>query len=150
MKRALRHLARSPGFTVFALATLALGIGVNTTAFTVLNRMLLQSLPYRDADRLVQIWASSPHQAFMAQSPGDFIDIRDQNTSFAGAAAYYGGWTGSLAEPGKAPIRCGAPKVTAGLFEMMGVQPQMGRLFTLDEEKHSDALVLGSVCKINK
>jgi predicted permease len=144
VKRALRHLFQSPGFTVFALATLALGIGVNTTAFTVLNRLLLQSLPFRDADRLVQVWASNPHQAFMAQSPGDFIDIREHNTSFEGAAAYYPGWGASLAEPGQAPIRCGSTRVSAGFFEMIGVQPQMGRLFTRDEENRSDTLALVS------
>ena len=60
MKYALRQLARSPGFTLVALATLALGIGVNTTAFTALNRLLLHALPFPQPERLVQVWATSP------------------------------------------------------------------------------------------
>ena len=61
MKNAFRQLLRNPGFAVVALTTLALGIGVNTTAFTALNRLLLQGLPFREPGRLVQIWASVPH-----------------------------------------------------------------------------------------
>ena len=144
MKHALRQLAKNPGFTVFALVTLALGIGVTTTAFTTLNRLLLQSLPYRETDRLVQLWASSPRDSEMDQSPGDFVDERDHNTVFEVMAAYYPGWTASLAEPGQAPIRCLSTRVTASFFPMMGSQPQMGRLFTQEEEKHDDPVVLVS------
>jgi putative ABC transport system permease protein len=144
MKHALRQLAKNPGFTVFALVTLALGIGVNTTAFTTLNRLLLQSLPYRDADRLVQVWASTPRDSETEQTPGDFVDEREHNTVFESMAAYYPGWSESLAEPGKAPIRCLSTRVTAAFFPMVGAQPQMGRLFTEEEEKNDDAVVLVS------
>jgi putative ABC transport system permease protein len=144
MKHALRQLAKNPGFTVFALVTLALGIGVNTTAFTTLNRLLLQSLPYRDADRLVLIWGTSPRDSEMAQTPGDFVDEREHNTVFESMAAYYPGWSASLAEPGQAPIRCLSTRATASFFSTVGAQPQMGRLFTEQEEKTGDAVVLVS------
>src|ERR1700676_3838150 len=98
MKFALRQLAKNPGFTVVALLTLALWIGVNSTAFTILNRLLLQSLPYQDPGRLVQVWSSNPHDRFAAQAPGDFFDEQEQNTVFSGMAAYVRGESGSFAE----------------------------------------------------
>jgi predicted permease len=142
LKHALRQLVKNPAFTVFALVTLALGIGVNTTSFTVLNRLLLQSLPYRDPERLVQVWATSPRSTYENQAPGDFVDERAQNTVFESMAAYYPGWTRSFAEPGQAPIRVLATNVTSDFFPMMRVQPQMGRLFTAEEEKKSENLAL--------
>jgi len=64
LRYGIRALCKTPGFTIVALATLALGIGVNTTTFTVLNRLLLQSLPFRDPDRIVQIGDNSNGQGF--------------------------------------------------------------------------------------
>ena len=69
MKLALRQLIKTPGFTVVALLTLALGIGVSTTAYTTLNRLLLQSLPFSHPDRLVQIWMTSPQSPEMGLAP---------------------------------------------------------------------------------
>ena len=88
-KYALRRLLKSPGFTVVALLTLALGIGANTTAFTVLNRLLLYKLPYPEADRLVSVWVSMPQAQYMGVSPGNFCDLRAQNTVFQNVATYY-------------------------------------------------------------
>jgi putative ABC transport system permease protein len=138
----LRHLAKNPGFAAFALVTLALGIGANTTSFTVLNRLLLQSLPYRDPGQLVQIWATSPRSNYQTQAPGDFVDERAQNNVFESMAAYYPGRTRSLAEPGQAPVRVLSTNVTAEFFPTMRVQPQLGRLFTSEEENKSENLVL--------
>ena len=92
MKFAVRQLAKNPGFTVVALLTLAMGIGVNTTAFTFLNRLLLQSLPYRDSGRLVQVWSSNARNSFAAQAPGDFFDEQHQKHGFH--------WNGGLC-PGR-------------------------------------------------
>jgi putative ABC transport system permease protein len=144
VKFVLRQLAKNPGFTVFALVTLALGIGVNTTSFSVLNRMLLQSLPYRDPDRLVLVWRTDPRSWYLGQTPGDFMDEREQNTVFEAMAAYYPYSTGSLAEPGKAPIRVPSTRVSKDFFPMMGVRPQLGRLFTADDEAHASLLILVS------
>lgn len=66
----------SPGFPVVALVTLALGIGVNTTAFTVLNRLLLQILPFHDSDSLVQIWSISARDGRLPTAPADYFDIK--------------------------------------------------------------------------
>ncbi len=142
MKFALRQLAKNPGFTVVALLTLAMGIGVNTTAFTILNRLLLESLPYHDPGRLVQVWSTSPHDAFAAQAPGDFCDEQQQNTVFSGMAAYVQGESASFAEPGQPAVRLGSVSVTSNFFAILGVQPQIGRLPLAEEEARSDPVTL--------
>jgi predicted permease len=144
MKYGLRKLAQNPGFTAVALATLALGIGVNTAAFTALNRLLLQSLPFRDPGRLVQVWASTPRQAFAAQSPGDYVDECDQNTVFENLAAYVVGARASLAEPGQPPVQYTTNYVTANFFPLFGISAQMGRTFTEDEDRRRDPVALVS------
>jgi putative ABC transport system permease protein len=142
MRFALRQLAKSPGFTAVALLTLAMGIGVNTTAFTILNRLLLQSLPYRDPGRLVQVWSSNPHENFAAQAPGDFCDEQQQNTVFSGMAAYVQGESASFAEPGQPAVMVGSVSVTSNFFTVLGVQPQIGRLPAPEEEERVDPVTL--------
>jgi putative ABC transport system permease protein len=142
VRSAIRKLAKDPGFTVVALLTLAMGIGVNTTAFTILNRLLLQSLPYRDPGSLVQVWSSNPHERLAAQAPGDFFDEQEQNTVFSGMAAYVRGESASFAEAGQPPVRVGSVSITANYFAVLGVQPQIGRLPSAEEEARSDSVTL--------
>src|ERR1700722_17654449 len=142
MKYAFRQLAKNPGFTAVALLTLAMGIGVNTTAFTILNRLLLQSLPYRDPGRHVQVWSSNPHDNYAAQPPGDFCDEQQQNTVFSGMAAYVQGESASFAEPGQPAVMVGSVSVTSNYFTVLGVQPQIGRLPTPEEEARVDPVTL--------
>ncbi len=142
MKFAIRQLAKNPGFAVVALLTLALGIGVNTTAFTVLNRLLLQSLPYRDPAHLVQIWASVPRESYAGHAPGDFFDEQEQNTVFSGMAAYIPGGHVSFSEAGQPTVLEGTVGMTANLFAVLGVQPQLGRLPSSDEETRFEPVTL--------
>ena len=142
MKFAIRQLAKNPGFSVVALLTLALGIGVNTTAFTVLNRLLLQSLPYQDPAHLVQVWASVPRETYAGHAPGDFFDEQEQNTVFSDMAAYIPGAYTSLAEPGQPAVREGVVGTTANFFKVLGVQPQLGRLPSVDEEARFEPVTL--------
>jgi putative ABC transport system permease protein len=139
---ALRQLAKNPGFTVVCLLTLALGIGVNTTAFTVLNRLLMQALPYRAPKELVQVWAALPRQAFAGHAPGDFFDEQEQNTVFSGMAAYIQRVQMSLAEPGQPAIRPAAVPMTANFFSVLGVEPQLGRLPSPGEEARFESVTL--------
>jgi predicted permease len=134
MKFALRQLAKNPGFTVVALLTLALGIGVNTTAFTVLNRLLLQSLPFQDTARLVQVWAAVPRDDTTGHAPADFFDEQEQNTVFSGMAAYIPSGSISFAEPGQPAVTEGSVEATANFFSVLGVSPVLGRLPSADEE----------------
>ncbi len=166
MKNAIRQLVKNPGFTVVALATLALGIGINTTTFTVLNRLLLQRLPFREPERMVQIWASYSQYGLGGQAPGDYFDEKKHNTVFEDVVAYVPGIQCSLAEPGKPPERFGATGVTANFFSVFGVRAQLGRTFTAEEEARfepvtmisnyfwrehygADPAVLGKTAKIN-
>ena len=93
MRQAIRQLLKSPGFTIVSLVTLAFGIGLNANAFSVLNRLLLQSLPFRDPGSIVMVWGDTSKDQEVGQSPGDYIDERDQNTVFEGLAAYYINYT---------------------------------------------------------
>ena len=103
MKLALRQLLRTPAFTLVALFTLALGIGVSTSAFTVLNYLMFGSQPYPAPERIVQVWSTTPQSQNGALSPGDYCDFREQNTTFAHLSFYYVNFQKSLAIPGHTP-----------------------------------------------
>jgi putative ABC transport system permease protein len=131
-----RLLTRRPGFTLTAILTLALGIGVNVSLFSVINAVLLRPLPYADPDRLVQLWnyrdRSMPRQE-IPLTPGDFLDFREQTKMLEGLAAYgdFGvSWTG-FGEP----ERLTAARVTARFFELLGVEPVLGRRFAGERER---------------
>lgn len=141
----LRQLIKSPGFSVIALLTLALGIGVTTTAFTVLNRLLLQSLPFHDAKRLVQIWTTSSQSQSMSTASGDYFGWKEQAESFERIALYYINYQSSFVEPGKPAARTISMAVTADFFPMMGITPVIGRSFTAeDETQHLSELILSA------
>jgi len=130
-----RKLARSPGFTAVAVATLALGIGANTLIFSVVNAAILHPLPFRDADRLVTEWATSPTIGY--SGPGsltdkDYMEWRDQNRVFSDIAAFRGQPT-NLTGVGE-PVRLNGATVTASLLRVLEVNPALGRAFAPDEE----------------
>src|SRR5688500_18506038 len=81
-------LQKHKGFTIVSALTLALGIGVNTAMFSVLNTFLFGSLPYPQSERLVRLWRTSPHSQNWPFSVANFFDRRAQNTVFEGLAAY--------------------------------------------------------------
>lgn len=134
MKLALRQLLRTPGFTVVALLTLALGIGVSTSTFSVLNYLVFGSHPYPEPERLVQAWSTTPQYQNGNFSPGDFCDFREQSTAFAHLSVYYVNFQKSLALPGHTPERSTAMAVTADFFPILGVPPALGRTFTLEDQ----------------
>jgi predicted permease len=142
IRRALRHLLKNPGFVVISLATLALGIGINTTAFTVLNRLLLQDLPFRDSSRLVEVYRTSAQQQDLSQSPGDYFDEREQNTVFESLAAYYVNPMASLAMPGKPAQQSAILTANADYFQVMGIAPILGRPFTAEDNRQNSPLVI--------
>ncbi len=135
MRYALRQLALNRRFTAVALVTLALGIGVNTTAFTVLNRLLLQALPFRDPESLVQVWTTTARDGSIPVAPADYFDEKEQNSVFLDMAAYQPWKSLSYAEPGKAPIQVGVLYMTANFLPILGVQPELGRTPSEEESK---------------
>jgi len=130
---ACRRLLKTPGFTAAALLTLALGIGANTTAFTVLNRLLLKASSYPDSDRLVTVFSSTPQETFLPVSPADFCDLRDQNTVFESITCHCPGPV-SLTEGGRPAIQLRNITVSSSFFRTLGVVPVLGRTFTQEEE----------------
>ncbi len=140
-----RSLAQNPGFTAIALLTLALGIGVNTTAFSVLNTLLLHRLPYPQSERLVRVFQTSPDalgRPSDSHAPANFLDYRAQNDVFERLAAWQ--WTSfNLGEPGQPAERVLGLSVTADFFPMLGVAPELGRAFAPEEDRPgNDAVVL--------
>jgi putative ABC transport system permease protein len=128
----LRMLAKNPGFTAVAVLTLALGIGVNTAIFSVVNAVLVRPLPYKDADRLVMLWSTKPREGWRGQaSPLDFLTWRQQCRSFKSMAAIRP-CSGILTGRGE-PVELSCGKISGGFFETLGVAPQMGRTLAAAE-----------------
>src|SRR5215210_3565826 len=131
----VRMLARRPGFTLVAIITLALGIGANTAIFSVVNTVLLQPLPYEDPDRLVMVWEDGSQQGFPRNSvsAANYVDWRDQNQVFEGMAII-GRMNFNLTGAGE-PERIDGRRVSANLFDLIGVKPHLGRAFFLEEDQ---------------
>jgi putative ABC transport system permease protein len=137
LKYAIRMLAKSPGFTLIAILTLALGIGANTAIFTVANALLLRPLPFGDPARLVRI--ETRRQGGYLSFPY-FTLLSDHNRSFEGVAAY-GEESFNLTGHGEAE-KIEAQRVTWNLFDVLGVRPVFGRAFTADEDRPGAAQVV--------
>jgi len=127
VRYALRSMKKSPGFCVIAVATLAMGIGVNTAMFSVLNTFLLRPLPYPKSDQLVRVFRTSPHSQSWPHSQGNFFDYREQNDVFEYMTAV--SWISpNLSDPGEPAERLQGLTVSSDFFPALGVQPVLGRL----------------------
>ena len=142
LRYSLRMLLKHKGFTVVAALTLALGIGVNTAMFSVLNTFLFGSLPYPQSERLIRVWRTSPHSENWPHSIANFFDQHDQNTVFEKMAAY--NFVGrNLTENGQTAERLLSLAATADFFPMLGVAPAHGRVFKPEEfEPGADNVVV--------
>jgi putative ABC transport system permease protein len=127
LRYGLRVLAKSPVFTAVAMLTLALGVGANTAIFSVVNELLLRPLPFRDAERLVMLWENNPN-IDAGQNPtsrANFRAWREQSSSFEGMAAFSDqrlNLTGG-GEPEEVSVQLATPE----LFQVLGVEPMLGR-----------------------
>jgi predicted permease len=130
LKFALRQLRKSPGFTLVAVLTLALGIGANTAIFSVVQNILFQPLPYANSARLYAISASSDStgQRQIAASGPDYLDYRDQNRSFAHIAEYLPRFTFTWTGDGE-PKLVTCTGVSEDFFATLGVHAYLGRLY---------------------
>ncbi len=129
-----RMLVKNPGFTTIVVLTLALGIGANTAIFSLVNDILLRPLPYPEPERLAIFRQSYPSVGLESWGLSQFLfaSLRDQTSSFARSAAFT---TGGLDLSGlDEPVRLQAAHVTAGLFEVLGVNPALGRTFVPEED----------------
>lgn len=135
----LRMLRKSPGFTAVAIITLALGIGANTAIFSVVDAVLLRSLPYPNANRLVILSEELPRAGGLNVSLPDFLDWRAQNRSFDEMAAFAPN-SFTLTGAGE-PTSVRAGFVSWSFFPLLGVKPLMGRTFTESEDKPGGTFV---------
>jgi len=134
----LRQLRRNPGFTAVVVLTLALGIGANTAIFSVVNAVVLRPLPYAHSDRLV--WISEVIPAFKAElaTGGDYVDWKYENRTLQQVAAYDETADFNLTGRGT-PARVHGAYVSANLFSTLGVEPQIGRGFTAQEDRPNES-----------
>ena len=130
---AAKRLAQSPGFTLVAALTLALGIGATSAIFSVVNAVLLRPLPFPEADRLVQLAALWKQEPVAYLAPPNFLDTEAQARSFERLAAFDGGGV-TLTGRGDAARLEGA-FVSAGFFDVLRVRPALGRGFVADENE---------------
>jgi putative ABC transport system permease protein len=131
----LRMLRKSPGFTAVSVLTLALGIGANTAIFSVVDALLLQPLPYHNANQLVIVWESNAglETDRNTVSPPNFLDWRAQNHVFD-AMAYFGDGRANLTGGGT-PQEVIVEYTSTNFFDVWGVKPMLGRGFAADNGK---------------
>src|ERR1041385_5143113 len=131
IKYGIRLLIKHPGFTAVAVLALALGIGANTAIFSVVNGIVLKSPPYKDPDRLMIVWSTRPVQEGTGWTPvsaADFTDWRERSQSFEQFAAFHS-FPMTVSSPGE-PELLGTVRVSANMFDLLGVQPLLGRTFS--------------------
>ena len=141
IRYAIRSLSKHPGFAAIAIITLALGIGANTAIFSLVNAVLLRPLSFPESDRLVMLWEDASQIGFPRDdpAPGTFNDWRSQQSTFEDLAALD---TRSFNITGDGePEKVTAFGVTANLFQLLGVQPALGRNFSATEDQPGGAKV---------
>jgi predicted permease len=134
LRYGFRTLIKKPGFVLVAVVTLALGIGGSTAIFSVVNAALIKGLPYRSSDQLYHLWERTPQKEFNKRefSYPDYQDYQ-QNSVFDGLAAYSG--AGAILSGSGEPESVPAVRASANFFNVLGVDPIVGRTFQPDEDK---------------
>jgi putative ABC transport system permease protein len=139
----VRMLLKQKGFTAVALLTLALGIGANTAIFSLVNGVLLRPLPFPEAERIVYFEGTNPSQGITDSNVSflDFIDWSQQTDLFASTAAFYSA-SSNLGADGSEPERVPRAGVTNSFFNVIGVQPFLGRVFRPEEDQPNTQTVV--------
>ncbi len=144
LRYSLRMLIRNRAFTAVAVLSIALGIGANTTVFSVINAVLLKSLPYNDPSSLMLVWGDSQTEGSLKGrnqvSATDIADFHKQTTAFEDVAAYTG-WN-PIMSGDSAAERVPAIQVGDGFFKVMKAEPILGRVFTPEEQESGKDLVI--------
>jgi len=131
---ALRSFVRTPGFSLVTILTLSLGIAANTAIFSVVDGVLLEGLPYEDPDQLMFMWHTAPGVGIeqIGSARGFHIGYEEVGTHLQGIASYREG-SANVTGQGDPP-RAETVEMTASLFDVLGVQPTLGRGFTREED----------------
>jgi putative ABC transport system permease protein len=142
IRYAVRILRKSPSFTATSIAVLALGIGANTAMFSVLNAVLLRSLPYRSPGQLAMLWSEIPSKN-LREGRSAYWDVeqwRNQSKSFADVA-FFDGASGTFTTTDNAE-KISIARISPNFFDLLGVQPVRGRMFSAEEAQQRQRLVL--------
>jgi putative ABC transport system permease protein len=138
LRYGVRMLVKNPSFTLLAVMTLALGIGANTAIFSVVNAVLLRSLPYKNANELVSLYVrpdGAPEDVRLPFKPADYLNLQATESSLASIAALSNkGWPANLTSDGE-PERLQGFQVSGNLFSMLGVNAELGRTFSTEEDR---------------
>ena len=140
LRYALRMLVKSPAFSIIAVLTLGLAIGANSAIFSVVNAVLLRPLPYPQSDQLVRVFGSQPQLALAPSAPANFLEWKEENEVFERIATYVG--QGFNLTGGDKPERVIGSRVSTDLFQLLGVQPALGRAFTEEEDQEGRSKVV--------
>jgi putative ABC transport system permease protein len=142
LRYGLRTLAKNPAFTSIAIVALALGIGANSAIFSVVDAVLLRPLPFTKPEQLVMLWENATHLGFPKNtpSPANFLDWQKQASAFTGMAAMVER-SFNLTGVGE-PERLDGRRVSANLFELLGVPAVLGRTFVPDDDRPGTHVVL--------
>ncbi len=137
LKYALRTLARTPGFTIAAVLVMALGIGANTAIFTVVHSVLLKPLPFKDPDRLIQLYEQSPggKRAYNWVAGGMYAAWKKQAPSVEQMAIFGTDSISLSGDGGPLPERIRYAECEWNLFSMLGVEPELGRFFVQGDDR---------------
>jgi predicted permease len=147
LRFALRQLGKSPGFTSLVVLTLALGIGANTAVFSVVSAVLLRPLPFPQSQNLVALGEfdarekADPGTEIDSISYLDYVDWRDQNKVFERVAVYTNQGVSTLTD-GNEALHVQSESVSADLFQLLGIQPVLGRAFLPDDDKPGSRVVI--------
>jgi putative ABC transport system permease protein len=141
VRSAIKSLSGSPGFTLIGILTLGLGIGANTSMFSILSGYMLSPAPYPDSDRLARIYRATAQNSQGNVSPADYVDLKSEMSGY-GEIAAWGNLDISLSEPGQPAETPFSLRISTNLFDALGTEPQLGRNFRPDEEVFGNHRVL--------
>src|SRR5256885_13612429 len=141
LRFALRQLRKTPGFTFIAVLTLALGFGANPSILIFTDAVLLQPLPYPDGERIAILTETDPNQPQISVAYPDYVDWKRDNTVFENIAVSRRESYNLSGLEGRAPEQVSGGLVTGNFFKVIGLQPQVGRVFTEEEDRVGGPMV---------
>jgi len=142
LRQSARALLRRPAFAAAALITVALGVGANTAVFSIVHAVLLDPLPFREPERLVQIWETHPELHNLQVAYPDFVDWRNSVRTMD-IAAYTFQAINRITLLGEGePQQIQASMASASMFPMLGIEPLRGRVFSVEEDSHQDRVAV--------
>ncbi len=141
LRFAFRQLFKSPGYTLIAVATLALGIGLNTSMFSLMNYLILRPLPFPQKEQLVRVFRTSVQNPNANHSAASFLNLQRESAGFIKLVTFRQ-WGYTLTQPGRSPENLNGLRVSGDFFSVLGVQPQLGRVFTAEEDHAGNQVMI--------